>query len=129
MSIYYVTRPGLKIDALVDAPSTEKARTAFLDYLERSRGISRSNRGKFRINMIAEKMEDPYSAQAQITLRYGGGYEPEPVRMPLGEQRGLYDREEQQYEEGPAYEEEPVYQEPTVMRSPLDEYVRQHPIM
>ena len=36
MSYYYVTHPNVDFSATVKAPSTDKARTTFLDYLERS---------------------------------------------------------------------------------------------
>jgi len=43
MPIYYVIHPNLEIKATVDAPSTEKARTVFLDYLERQGKIAQAH--------------------------------------------------------------------------------------
>lgn len=77
--VYFVTHPNLGTTALVHAPATEKARTTFLDYLERRSAISRADRQYWRKNMIAEKMEDPYDVQADVELNYGyeeGGQRP-----------------------------------------------------
>ncbi len=69
--VYFVTHPNLDVTALVHAPSTEKARTTFLDYLERTGRISRAGRQYWRRNMVAEKMEDPYDVTADVELYYG----------------------------------------------------------
>jgi hypothetical protein len=68
---YYVTHPNLAQTALVHAPSTDKARTVFLDWLERNFIISRSDRQKWRRNMVAAKMEDPVEVGAEVELWYG----------------------------------------------------------
>jgi len=68
---YFVTHPELDISALVRAPSTEKARTTYLDYLERRGIIHRSSRGYYRENMIAERMNESYPVQADVELSYG----------------------------------------------------------
>lgn len=71
MSTYYTTHPNLSVTALVDAPTTEKARTTFLDYLERRNLISRADRSYWRKNMVAERMDDPRDVQADVELYYG----------------------------------------------------------
>ena len=71
MSTYYTTHPNLSVTALVDAPTTEKARTTFLDYLERRGLISRADRSYWRKNMIAEHMADPSDVQTDVELYYG----------------------------------------------------------
>ena len=71
MTGYYVTHPNLDLTAIVYAPTTEKARTTFLDYLERSGVLARGSRGSFRQNMIAEKLGEPGSVNADIELHYG----------------------------------------------------------
>lgn len=96
--IYYVAHPNLDFSAKVDAPSTEKARTVFLDYLERNGIISRRRRQYVRENMVAEKLEHPETIDADIELAYsyraeeGPAYrlggEPEPrevVEVPIEE--------------------------------------------
>jgi hypothetical protein len=71
MSVYYVTHPNIDISAKVTAPSTEKARTVFLDYLERVGKLRRSMRGRLRENMVAEKLQDPFGVEADMELAYG----------------------------------------------------------
>lgn len=70
MSNYFVTHPNMSVNALVDAPSTEKARTTFLDYLERRNLINRADRHYWRKNMIAERV-DPADIDSDVTLVYG----------------------------------------------------------
>ena len=69
--VYYVTHPNLEASAKVDAPSTEKARTTFLDFLERQGYINRADRQYWRRNMVAERLESPEDAMADIELSYG----------------------------------------------------------
>jgi len=71
LAIYFVMHPNMGVTALVDAPSTEKARTTFLDWLERSGQILRSDRQRWRKNMVAEKMDEPQSVTADVELSYG----------------------------------------------------------
>lgn len=71
MSVYYVTHPNIDLSAKITAPSTEKARTTFLDYLERVGKLKRSKRGYLRQNMVAEKMSDAFSVESDIELSYG----------------------------------------------------------
>lgn len=89
MSSYYVTHPNLGISAVVDAPATEKARTTFLDWLERTGQITRGDRQRWRRNMVAERLEDPGEVMADVELHYGyeeaGGYRrPDVVDIPIG---------------------------------------------
>ena len=90
--VYYVTHPNLGITALIHAPATEKARTTFLDYLERQGQISRADRQHWRRNMIAEKMEDPYDVTADVELYYGYEESGSGPVMP-SERQGYYDRD------------------------------------
>lgn len=88
MSIYYVTHPNLGVSAKVEAPATEKARTTFLDYLERHGHINRADRQHWRRNMVAEKMEYPEDVFADIELHYGyeeapRGYRPSYEDIPV----------------------------------------------
>lgn len=71
MNVYYVTHPNLDLSAKVTAPSTEKARTVFLDYLERVGKLRRSRRGQLRGNMVAEKLQDSFGVDADMELAYG----------------------------------------------------------
>lgn len=70
MTYYYVTHPNLGISATVTAPTTEKARTTFLDYLERAGKIRRAHRGYLRENMVAEKISSPESVMSDVQLDY-----------------------------------------------------------
>lgn len=67
---YYVMHPTLGITAVVHAPTTEKARTTFLDWLERNRYILRRDRHSFRRNMSTKRLEDP-NVQSDVVLHYG----------------------------------------------------------
>lgn len=71
MSVYYVTHPNLGVSAVVHAPATEKARTTFLDFMERQGRISRADRHYWRRNMVAERLEYPEDIQSDIELHYG----------------------------------------------------------
>jgi len=70
MSIYYVRHPNIDSSAVVHAPTTEKARTTFLDYLERRGAIQRRLRQALRENMVAEKIDSPYGVSSDIELYY-----------------------------------------------------------
>lgn len=67
---YYVMHPSLGVTAVVYAPATEKARTTFLDWLERKGYINRSDRQAWRKNMVAEKLEDPQGVSSDVRLHY-----------------------------------------------------------
>ena len=69
-SVYYLTHPRIDKAAVVYAPSTEKARTTFLDWLERNNIIRRAHRNFFRKDMIAERIEDP-NVPCDVVLNYG----------------------------------------------------------
>ena len=74
-SVYWVEHPNMGVRAVVYAPSTEKARTTFLDWLERTERIPRGDRHRWRRNMIAERLEYPEEVESDITLQYRYGYE------------------------------------------------------
>ncbi len=89
---YFMSHPDVGVTALVEAPSAEKARTTYLDYLERSGNIYRAQRQLLRRNMITQKVRDPEAVTADVTLSYGyqqAAVEPEPPLTyeedPLGE--------------------------------------------
>ena len=114
MPTYFVMHPNLEIKATVDAPSTEKARTVFLDYLERQGSIDRATRHTLRRNLVASRLEDPNEVQVDLNLSYGYGNE--GVRFnreapQIGEEESLQEVPEPTYEE-PQYVE-PQYVEPT----------------
>ena len=115
MSVYYVTHPNIGVSATVYAPSTEKARTTFLDYLERSGRLSRAMRSSLRVNMVAEKMEDPGGVISDLELHYE--YTGEPEKFVLPEREGFTEVPElPEVPEVPVYEEEegPVEEEVTM---------------
>ncbi len=70
MSAYYVTHPMMDKTAVVYAPSTEKARTTFLDWLERNGLMDRRQRQVLRRDMIAKRLEDP-NIPVDVELNYG----------------------------------------------------------
>ena len=76
MTTYFVTHPNLDVTAMVHAPSTEKARTTFLDYLERQGKVPRRYRQALRENMVTERLKDPASVTTDVELHYG--YEEAP---------------------------------------------------
>jgi len=78
MNVYYVKHSELGKDALVHAPSTEKARTAFLDYLERNGMVSRKDRQSWRKGLITDRVEEGETS-AEVELWYG--YTPSSVRV------------------------------------------------
>ena len=86
MPLYYVTHPNIDISATVHgAPSTEKARTMFLDWLERRGRIRRSRRGYYREDMVAERMSGEGEITSDVDLYYGGEDRQPVVRYTLGE--------------------------------------------
>lgn len=70
MPYYYVTHPNLDMSATVHAPSTEKARTTFLDYLERQGSILRGQRNLLRENMVASRIDHPQDVLSDVELHY-----------------------------------------------------------
>ena len=77
-TVYYVTHPEIRRTAVVFAPSTAKARTTFLDWLERNGMIRRGDRQAVRRNLIAERMEDS-NVPSDVQLYYG--YEESPPNV------------------------------------------------
>ena len=92
MPYYYVTHPNMDFSATIEAPSTEKARTAYLDYLERQGLWSRNRRQELRRNMVADRIMDPGEIQADIQLSYG--YEASPGYKIPRERMAEVEREE-----------------------------------
>ena len=80
-TVYYVTHPMMDKSAVVYAPSTEKARTTFLDWLERNGLIRRADRQAFRNDMVAQRLDDP-NIPADIELHYGYRDYTTPMRYP-----------------------------------------------
>lgn len=119
---YYVTHPRIDKTAVVFAPATEKARTTFLDWLERNGLIRRAQRHLFRRDMIAERIEDP-NVPADVELHYG--YEESPsarytMEGVLGEQpttRGE-PTEVQEYDEALGMGESEVHDIPVEFEEP-----------
>ena len=105
MGIYYVTHPNINISAKVEAPATEKARTTFLDYLERQGTINRADRQYWRRNMVAEKLDSPEDAFADLELYYG--YQEQESSTPYKPQPNFEYEEPEQVEESIS-EPEPI---------------------
>lgn len=111
--VYYVTHPRIDKTGVVYAPSTEKARTTFLDWLERNNLIRRSHRAFFRENMVAERIEDP-NVPCDVILNYGyqdftGRFEnsEDLARMSMrGDFKGALREEDLDYTEEPDEVEE-----------------------
>jgi hypothetical protein len=78
---YYVMHPALGVTAVVHAPSTEKARTTFLDWLERNGNMRRMDRQQLRKDMVAKRLEDS-NVQSDVVLHYG--YQDVGVHYPAG---------------------------------------------
>jgi len=105
---YYVTHPNIDYSAVVDAPTTEKARTVFLDYLERTGRLNRRLRQQARADMVAERLEDAGSVSADVRLSYyyggnGREYDMELEDMPreqVDRDSASFDRIYHQYETG-----------------------------
>jgi len=70
MSYYYVTHPNLDLSATVSAPTTDKARTTFLDFMERTGRASRKVRQQLRRNLVAERISAPEEVNADVHLKY-----------------------------------------------------------
>lgn len=70
MKAYYVTHPLVGLTATIYAPTSEKARTAYLDYLERTGRIRRSVRKLLRSNLVAQHMESSTAMPSDVTLDY-----------------------------------------------------------
>ncbi len=83
MPWYSVSHPQLEITATVDAPSTEKARTTFLDYLERNHKISRRQRQLLRQAMATKRIEEG-EGYSDLELHYEYEHVPEVPGLGLG---------------------------------------------
>ena len=70
MSSYSVSHPQLDITATVYAPTSEKARTTFLDYLERTGKVRRSQRQLLRKSMATKKLEEGSEGYSDLELYY-----------------------------------------------------------
>ena len=85
MSNYLVTHPQIGITATVDAPTSEKARTTFLDYLERTGKVSRKSRQLLRRTMATKKLVDGSEGYSDIELHYEYNHIPETQPLTLEE--------------------------------------------
>ena len=119
MSYYYVTHPNMDFSATVKAPSTDKARTTFLDYLERSGKAYRKDRQLIRRNTVADRIEFPEEVDSDVSLSYNytgeNGIEEEQV-IQVGYGQAL-DGEEPIEDED--YNREPVEGEPEPESEPM----------
>lgn len=84
MPTYFVASTELEQTAEVEAPTPRKARTTFLDYLERGDEIDRNQRQMIRETMATKKVR-PGSTGADIRLDYDMRdghvpFSPEPVQ-------------------------------------------------
>jgi len=77
MPYYSVSHPQLELTATVDAPSSEKARTTFLDYLERNGKIRRSQRQLLRRAMATKRLVDGSEGYSDLELHYEYEHVPE----------------------------------------------------
>ena len=133
MSYYYVTHPNMDFSATVKAPSTDKARTTFLDYLERSSKAYRKDRQQIRRNTVAERIEFPEEVDADVALSYNytgeNGENEQVIQVGYGEtldgEEPVEDEGYRDYVEEP-YEPEPEPEpEPTM---PMEQDIKDTPI-
>ena len=85
MPYYSVSHPQLDITATVNAPSSEKARTTFLDYLERTGKVKRSQRQLIRRAMATKRIEEGGEGYSDLELNYEYEHVPEAETLQLGE--------------------------------------------
>lgn len=71
MAFYFIEHSSIPLKASVDAPSTEKARTEYLDYLERNSIIPRSKRQLVRRGLILKRMKSSDEISTDVVLSYG----------------------------------------------------------
>ena len=82
MPTYYVTAPGSKISAEVDAPDSRHARTTFLDYLSRSHLIPWNARQTIRRQLMTKRIEAG-SVPSSVQLNYNAvESKPEVIAAP-----------------------------------------------
>lgn len=79
MNTYFLMLPSLGSTAIVEAPSTDKARTAFLDYLERNGSIPRNQRRLNRKNMATKLLADGADVPADIHIPYDYTWDQPPL--------------------------------------------------
>jgi len=128
MSYYYVAHPNVDFSATVKAPSTDKARTTFLDYLERSGKASRKNRQQIRRNTVAERIEFPEEVDTDVTLYYDytGSSNGEGEQIIQAEYNPALDREDEDEDED--YENEEYELEPEPEPMPIEQVEREQDI-
>ncbi len=85
MPYYSVSHPQLELTATVEAPSSEKARTTFLDYLERTHKIGRKQRQLLRQAMATKRVTDGSEGYSDLELHYEYEKAPEEGMLQLGE--------------------------------------------
>ena len=128
---YYVTHPNMDFSATVKAPSTDKARTTFLDYLERSGKAYRKDRQQIRRNTLAERIEFPEEVDADVALSYNytgeNGEEEQVIQVGYGQ---TLDGEEPIADEGYGREptEEPYEPEPAPEPMPVEQLEKEQDI-
>jgi len=109
----------MDVSATVDAPTTEKARTTFLDYLERGGKIRRRDRQAWRKNMVAERLRDGNEVFSDVRLDYD--YVAPPQEVYYEPRRSVpvdVGYEQDFYEEEPFEKSIPVQEERYI--SPLE---------
>ena len=89
MATYHAFVPGGLSAEIRDAPSTKRARTAFLDYMSRNKHIKWSERSEVRRHIKVNK-SFPGETEADVVLEYdlvaGGAEGPVP---PVGEEEPM----------------------------------------
>lgn len=127
---YYVMHPALGVTAVVYAPSTEKARTTFLDWLERNHLMRRADRQQLRKDMVAKKLEDP-NVQSDVVLNYGYQEAASIIQMPSSEPEPSFEdyanMESMGHPFSPGKEETPVPKQLVPLELP--ETVKEEPRM
>lgn len=104
MNYYYVAHPNMDFSATVKAPSTDKARTTFLDYLERTGRANRKYRQNIRRNLVAEMIEFPEEVDTDVTLNYdytgSNGDSEKPIQVGYVPEDIDENNEDEEYELG-----------------------------
>jgi hypothetical protein len=70
MALYYISHPSVEQKASVEAPSTDKARTTFLDWLERQNLIRRGDRQLIREGLMTKRLKDGETFPVDVELSY-----------------------------------------------------------
>jgi len=119
MSVYYVSHPEFALKAKVDAPSTDKARTTYLDYMERTGVVPRTSRQEIRRGIATKRLGDPSEFLADIELDYGYGDIGQMGSIPQlseGPQAAVPEFLPQEQEQA---QPEPMQAYPQIKRSPI----------